>query len=71
MMSGMDSYSLERWLLERHRAVVNQAEARSRLEGWQPRDRLAELLAARLRRLADRLDGQLQQSPSSARTSTQ
>lgn len=66
----MDRYSLENWILDRHQAVVSQAEARSRLQGWQTQERLAELVAAMLRQLADRLDGSPQQSPSSVRTSS-
>jgi hypothetical protein len=53
----MDQYSHERWLLERHEAMIQGAEERSRLEGWQPRGRLADHVAAQLRRLADRIDG--------------
>lgn len=53
----MDLYSHERWLLDRHEAVIRSAEERSRLEGWQPRGRLAEHVAEQLRRLADRIDG--------------
>jgi hypothetical protein len=53
----MDPYSSERWLLERHEAVVREAELRSRLlpEG----ERTAGIntwVAGRLRGLADRLD---------------
>ncbi len=53
----MDSYSHERWIMERHHAVIRAAEERSRLEGWQSNGRLAERVASRLRRLADRIDG--------------
>ena len=53
----MDFYGQERWILERHQAVIQTAEERSRLDGWQPPGRMAELVAARLRRLADRIDG--------------
>jgi hypothetical protein len=63
----MEQYSFE-VTLQRHKAVACQAEARSRLEGWQPRERKAVLIAALLRQLADKLDGRLQQSPSSVRT---
>jgi len=51
-------YSQERWLLDRHAEMVRSAEEHSRLEGWQPRERLAERVAARLRRLADRIEGE-------------
>lgn len=51
-------YSQERWLLDRHAEMVRGAEERARLEGWQPRERLAERVAARLRRLADRIEGE-------------
>jgi len=47
----------ERWLLDRHDAMILAAEERSRLEGWQPQERLAERVAGHLRRLADRIDG--------------
>ena len=51
-------YSQERWLLDRHEEMIRSAEERSRLDGWQPRERLAERVAARLRRLADRIEGE-------------
>jgi len=51
-------YSQERWILDRHAEMVRSAEERSRLEGWEPRVRLAERVAARLRRLADRIEGE-------------
>jgi hypothetical protein len=70
MIRGMDRYSLEIWSLDRHQAVVRHAEERSRLQGWQSQERLAEVVAAMLRQLADKLDGSLQQSPSSVRTSS-
>ncbi len=53
----MNFYAQERWLLNRHEAMIRNAEERSRLDGWQPRERLAERVAARLRRIADRIDG--------------
>jgi len=53
----MDFYVQERWLLDRHDAMIQAAEERSRLEGWQPQERLAERVAGQLRRLADRVDG--------------
>jgi hypothetical protein len=61
---AMDPYSFEVWVLDRHQAVVSHAEARSRLQGWQPQARLAELVAAYLRQLADQLDGRRHESPS-------
>jgi hypothetical protein len=67
---AMDRYSLETWILERHQAMVSHAETRSRLQGWQGQERLAELVAAMLRQLADKLDGSLQESPTSVRTSS-
>jgi hypothetical protein len=51
-------YLQERWLLDRHDELIRSAEERSRLEGWQPRERMAERVAARLRRLADRIEGE-------------
>jgi hypothetical protein len=52
----MDQYSLERWMLDRHAGLERAAEAHSRRRGWRPQTRVAELLAGRLRSLADRLD---------------
>jgi hypothetical protein len=52
----MDLYSGERWMLEGHRAMARVAEARMRERGWRAEARLAELVACRLRLLADRLD---------------
>jgi len=52
----MDLYTLERSMLERHHEMESTAEARSRLSGWHAHARFAEVLAGRLRRLADRLD---------------
>jgi hypothetical protein len=53
----MDQYSMERWMIERHRENTARAELRARLQksdsGW----RLGEWMAPWLRRLADRLDG--------------
>ncbi len=54
----MNIYSQERWLLDRHDEMIRSAEERSRLEGWLPRARLADRVAARLRRLADRIEGE-------------
>ena len=55
-MTPMDPYSSERWMLERQREMANVAEARMRERGWRSQARLAELVANRLRVLADRLD---------------
>jgi hypothetical protein len=55
-MLGMDLYSLERRTLDRHREMASEAEARTRVRGWATQARLAELVARRLRLLADRLD---------------
>jgi hypothetical protein len=52
----MDLYSLERRTLERQQDLARVAETRSRQRGWQRETRLSELVALRLRRLADRLD---------------
>ena len=52
----MDRYSLDRWTEQRHREMVRAAERNSRLRGWAPQPRLTQVLAARLRSLADRLD---------------
>ncbi len=52
----MDLYGAEQWMLERHRAMIEAAERRSRLEtyGGVP---VRAWMARRLRSLADRLDG--------------
>jgi len=55
---AMNMYSEERWLLERHDAMIQRAEELSRMEGWQPQGRMAEHVARLLRRLADRIDRQ-------------
>ncbi len=55
---SVNFYAEERWLLDRHEAMIRNAEERTRLDGWQPRERLAERIAARLRRLADRIEGE-------------
>jgi hypothetical protein len=57
-MPAMDSYSFERWMIDRHDGMIRKAEDQTRLQGWRPRDTLAEMLAAHLRLLADRLDGE-------------
>ena len=55
----MDPYSMERWILERHEAVIRTAEVRSRLEPVAARPRrISVWLAGNLRLLADRLDTQ-------------
>ena len=56
----MDPYSLERWILESHKAVVSEAERRSRLLPDSDREpgALSSWIAWRLRELADRLDGE-------------
>jgi hypothetical protein len=57
-MVGMDSYSLERWVGQRHQAMIRSAETRSRLLGSEPAaGALGTWLAARLHHLADRLEG--------------
>lgn len=57
--SGMDPYSMERWILERHENVTRTAELRSRVGSEEPhRPRMSLWLAGGLRQLADRLDGQ-------------
>jgi hypothetical protein len=56
----MDPYSMERWILERHEAVVRTAEMRSRTAGVEAAPRgLSVWLAGTLRHLADRLDKQV------------
>ena len=53
---GMDHYSAERWMLERHRSMVESAERRAALA---PVDAtpVRVWVAWSLRALADRLDG--------------
>jgi hypothetical protein len=53
----MDSYTGERWILERHEAMIRTAEARSRLLGARRPEGVSAWLAVRLRHLADRLEG--------------
>ncbi len=53
----MEQYSLERWVLERHQAMIDTAEMRPRLDDRQPDARIAGRVAAKLRALADRLEG--------------
>jgi hypothetical protein len=58
IIAGMDHYSLERWVGERHQAMIRTAETRSRLLGSEPAaPSLGTWLAARLHHLADRLEG--------------
>lgn len=50
---------MERWILERHEAMIRTAELRSRVGIIPPeRPRMSLWLASSLRRLADRLDDQ-------------
>ena len=55
----MNPYTAERWILERHEAVVHKAELRSRLlpEPEPSASGFNAWIAGRLRGLADRLDG--------------
>lgn len=54
----MDPYTSERWLLEKHEAVVRSAELRSRLlRGGDQATGFKTWMAGRLRGLADRLEG--------------
>lgn len=55
----MNPYTAERWILERHEAVVREAELRSRLlpEPEPSANGFNTWIAGRLRGLADRLDG--------------
>lgn len=54
---------MERWILERHEAVIRTAEMRSRAaraaDAEAPPRRLSVWLAGTLRHLADRLDNQV------------
>jgi hypothetical protein len=54
---GMDHYTMERWILERHQEAVRRAEERSRLIYPAGGLRAGEWAAEQLRRVADRLDG--------------
>jgi hypothetical protein len=59
ILAGMDPYTSERFLLERHEAVVREAELRARLlPDIDQSSGLNTWFAGRLRGLADRLDGQ-------------
>jgi hypothetical protein len=53
----MDMYSVELWILERHRHMARKAEEHTRLQGWRVQPTLARRIAVRLRQLADRMDG--------------
>jgi hypothetical protein len=54
----MDRYTSERLLLERHEAIIREAELRSRLVPEHDSNAgLNTWVAGRLRGLADRLDG--------------
>jgi hypothetical protein len=57
IIMAMDQYTIERWILERHREAVRRAEERSRLISPAGGLRAGEWAAEHLRRLADRLDG--------------
>lgn len=54
---GMDHYTMERWILQRHQEAVCRAEMRSRLVSSAGSLRAGEWAAEQLRRMADRLDG--------------
>ena len=56
----MDLYTSERWILESHQGVISEAERRSRLapEPAGKPGALTSWIAWRLRKLADRLDGE-------------
>jgi hypothetical protein len=59
----MDPYTSERWILETHEAVMSKAELRARLapETAGEPGAVSSWIAGRLRRLADRLDGESRQ----------
>ncbi len=61
----MDPYTGDRWILERHEAMIRAAEVRSRLIPAVSRARPSLWLAAHLRRVADRLDGRREQPAAS------
>jgi hypothetical protein len=50
----MDLYSLAK---QRHADEIQRAEERAQLAGWPARQYVADRVAMRLRRLADRIDG--------------
>ena len=53
----MTLYTAERLVLDRHEAILRDAELRTRLLGSHPRSRAGARVARRLRDLADWLDG--------------
>jgi len=53
----MDHYTSERLLLERHREMVRAAERRARMAPASADAPVRVWMAARLRSMADRLDG--------------
>jgi hypothetical protein len=57
ILAGMDPYTSERLLLERHEAVIREAELRARLLPDVDSPGLNTWVAERLRGLADRLEG--------------
>jgi hypothetical protein len=59
----VDFYTTERWILDRHEAMIRTAELRSRLAGPEPKPWLSRWLAVNLRRAADRLDEQPRLEP--------
>ena len=61
----MDPYTGDRWILERHEAMIRAAEVRSRLIPAGSGARPSLWLAAHLRRVADRLDNQREQAGAS------
>lgn len=54
---GMDQYTMERWILQRHQETVRRAEERSRLIHPAGGLRAGQWAAEQRRRVADRLDG--------------
>jgi hypothetical protein len=56
----MDLYTSERYVLDRHREMVEAAERRAVLAGERRPVRVRRWAAGRLRSLADRLDGRPQ-----------
>ncbi len=53
----MNLYTAERLVLDRHQAMLRDAELRARLLGSRPRSRAPAWVARRLRDMADWLDG--------------
>jgi len=60
----MNMYPYERIVREQHEDMIERSEELSRLQGYEPGERLAERIARQLRRLADRIEGR---QPNSAR----